>query len=466
MVLAAEHTERGNLDTEGSESEVRPRSRGGIALSFTALGIATICFNQYRVGDWVISDLILGFATGAAVLALLTSRTSQLSKKSSGSLSPIFVLGITLLIIGSTLSSIVARYPLVSINAVAKIIAVSVIWLWLLKIVVSDRHAVGRIVRAFKFTILVSAGAATLGSFHIVDLGAIDNNRQTAFFHHPNQLATCLVAGLPFFLLSIPTSGSKRGGLGTIVRFVAIGLVIFALASTGSMMGASGAIIAATITLSLFALTRHPQTRRAHPLRTISIIALFAFGLAFLAQSNAQVVERFTLWRSGDSGTSSSVESRGEFSEAVLERFDERLVLGIGLRGVNDLELEDVGGQNHNMYLAFLNSAGLPAVIGLILALSIVVHHGWRLSFATRGTPLHMPTMAATGATVGMMYINLFNPASYERYFWFPILLLLVIWQVRRQELRADAARSEHQLPNPRSRVGPPRPLDRASRAW
>lgn len=445
-------TSRDTSTTGEADSPEGPRRRTptSSALALALLGVATIGLNQYRLGDWVISDLVFVGSAAAVGLMVLTGNTGQLAKGELRRIPPMFILGSILLLTGATVSSFGSLDPLGSMQVVARLTWVTIIWFWLLGVITPDRAALGKLTSAFKLTILISSVAAILGNLGVVDLDAIDNNRQTAFFFHPNQLATCLIIGLPFFLVDVAPAGRRRSRDSMVRRLALIGLVVVALGTTGSMTGASAAILGAAVTLSLLFMTRDPNRRRRHPLTVMAVILVLALGAGSLVQSNAQVVERFTLWRSGDSGTSSSVESRGNFNAAVMERFDQRMVVGVGLdRTSNYFEFGDLHGMNHNMYLLFLNGAGLPALVGLLVMLLIVLHHGWRLVLNTRGTSLHTTAIAAVGAVVGAMYITLFQPSGYERYFWFPILLIGVLWQLRRQELHDAALRAGEPLDQP-----------------
>jgi O-antigen ligase len=93
----------------------------------------------------------------------------------------------------------------------------------------------------------------------------------------------------------------------------------------------------------------------------------------------------------------------------------------------------------HNNVLKLLYEAGVPAVVGLLLLWLVAARQGWRLLLNTRGTSLHPLVLALLGSFVTATVFAQFHPLAYERYYWFPLVMIGATWSLRRHELKTAA---------------------------
>lgn len=428
-------------------------SRDGRALSGVVvlawLGLVTLGFNTTRVAGLAISDLLFAACGLVLVARLVTGQTGDLAGPTMRRNSPLILVGTILMLTGGTLSAFVAWDSLWSIQVVARLAWLTLAWFWILRTVCRDRFLLAKAVNGWRIGVVVQAVVAVVSDLGIVHVGTENiEGRQTAFFAQPNELATLLAVGLPLFILDVPGRGEgmdERRSMA--VRFTQIGLIGWAIASTGSMTGTLAAAAGAVAAIAVAAVTkgRAATTRRRNPLRPLVAIGIVIGGLTVLSTSDLPVVERFTRFQEGDAGVEASVETRELRNEQAIERLPDTIVVGTGLqlqgtasarfgatRGLNPNAIDGI----HNMYLKVAHEAGVPALIGLLLIILAGFQQAWRLALNTSGTALHGLAAAVLGASAAACVQAMFHPIVYQRYFWVASAMTTCLWAVRRNELR------------------------------
>jgi O-antigen ligase len=410
------------------------------------LGNATVTFTTIRAGQILLSDVFFLLAAAAILVKLLIGDTRDLAPAASRRGSPLILAGALLLIAGGALSSLRSWTPVESITVVLRFAWITLVWFWIMRTVCRDREDLSRLLRAWKASALISSVFAILGLMGIAFVSDVNGDRQTALAGHPNHLAAHLVATLPLFLLAVPRRREHLNRQDRIRWIVALGLCTTAIFSTGSMTAllSSAAMIVVVSAVSV-ARNRPTRPRRGAqtPLAPIAVILLLGTGLALLATSDLPAVDRLTRFREGDSYVTESVGSRGERNALVTEHFDEYLVVGLGLTNYSgpnlSVDADDEANRNygvHNMYLGLLYQAGLPATFGVVLVLATA---GRQISGLLRRADFetHLLAMGLLGAFVTVNVMSLFQPISFDRFFWMPIALTGCLWSIRRRELAA-----------------------------
>jgi O-antigen ligase len=358
----------------------------------------------------------------------------------------VFIGALTMLTAG-TLSSFGAWNATGSIGVVFRLAWLTLIWFWILRTIATDRAVFDRLLGAWRIALLFNAVVAALTELGVANF-TVGNaeNRQTAFFSHPNDFAGFLVVGVPLIFLGVPRSEGRRRGRDVVRWLAEIGLLVFALATTGSMSAAIGGAAGILAALAAMAVTRgrRRRRRRHQPLAVMLGVAVVGIGVVMLSVSDLPIVSRITQLSEGGSGVNASVASREERNAYVLARADEYLVVGIGLDAQNAHKLEAAGAAAeglpgsgvHNMHLKILLEAGLPALIGLWIILGVTLRQLWRLMLHTRNDPLHTTAVALFGSVVAVNVFALFQPTLFHRYYWFPIAMTGALWALRREEIR------------------------------
>jgi O-antigen ligase len=411
----------------------------GAPLLLTLLGVATLGLNDIRIAGQPVADIAFVLATGMTMIAMLAGDTRKLAPARMRRSPHLMVIGTLVVLTMGTLASVQAINIVASLGEVLRFGWVTIVWFWLLRAVVPDVPALVLLIRAFKATVLLNAAAALLGSAGILDLNAGEfyGSRQTAFYSHPNMLGVLLAVGLPYFVVEMPAVEGVEPQA-TWKRFLLGGIVVGAIGATGSMGAFGGAAIGLAIAFAVSKASRPVRRRRSqmHPLTIMSFMLLALGGLVWLVQSDSPVVERFSLFRSGDSGVNTSVESRNDFNEFAINRLDDSMIVGVGL----DLESATYHsglhiGLNHNMYLSTLYRVGLPAVVGLCLILVAALRQVIALVRATRTSDMHGLAVAAFASLTTACLIAVSQPTTHERSFWFAVAVVPVITAVFRHRV-------------------------------
>ena len=387
LLVAEQAAEPGPLSTAPSgreQASTKPWWRRGAALTTTFIGLATIGFGETKVAGQTLSNWIFVAASGVVILYLLTGRERRLAPPAARRTSTPMLAGVLTLLTAGTVSSFWSLDPFGSMAIVLRLGWLTFVWFWLLRAVAVDRDAVGVLITGLKLAVLISACAGIAGQLGLVHFtapsGADFGSRQIGFYGHPNHLAGLLSLGLMFFVRDTRVSETPKKPQ-RIARILALGIVAWGLATTGSMSNTLGVIAGCLTVAMVLRLAKAPRRRRREdPLLVMVALVFVVFGLGILVTSNSPVVDRFVSWRSGDTGTNASVSSRGNFTAFVIDHLDERLLIGVGLDSKSsefDETAIETGAAGHNMPLRLVYQAGLPALIGLLIILLVSLRQGW-----------------------------------------------------------------------------------------
>jgi hypothetical protein len=420
----------------------------GPALVLTFVATASIGVYTIQVASIPFADLLFLAAAGMVCGQLLMGNTRHLASAAMRRAPVQLVVGSLLLIGAGTWSSLWVEDPGGSILIVLRFVWLTLAWSWLLRSVAAGRLAIDRLVGGYRAAVWINAALAVAGNFGLGDL-ADDGGRQMAFTAHPNHLGGLLAVGLPFVLLDVRTTspsalldprpgqpaGPRRWSRSLPFRLASTGVVVFALSTTGSMT-ALGAGIGGIAAMGIMtAIARGKPRRHSGPLVAIAVASAVALGVAGLVASGAPTIERLIGYSQGDAGVEASVESRGEQDGYVIDNFDRYLVTGSGFDQDDPTRRRELGLGIHNNVLRLLFEAGIPAVIGLLVLWLLAARQGWRLLFNTRGTPLHTLVVALLGSFLTASLFAQFHPLAYERYYWYPLVMIGAMWSLRRHEL-------------------------------
>lgn len=416
-----------------------------LPIYISALGIFLIGHNQVDVGSLPISDLVFFALAGYLWLLLLTGRSSRLAPIEFRRSSPRALAASIVLVVFATTSSFASWNPLGSMSIVVRLAYLTMLWFWMLRSLSVNRRAITVFLIAWRWGVVLSAMAAIAANAGLIELGIVNSeDRQTAWFGHPNDLGGYLAVAVPVFILGVPTTSKRRRIATGPSRAVLLGIIVFGLSTTGSMSAFLSAAVGSVVA-GLAILTTGPRDgrrRHTHPLKLMALTVIGTIALMALAQTDTPVVERFTRFGEGDQYVAGSVNDRGAANEAVFETFDDVLIVGHGLDDRAQFDL-DTDLAVHNMYLKLLYEAGLIGATALVLLLVFALQQAWRLLRASSSTALHRDIAAVLGSMVAAILFSNFQPTSIQRFYWLPIALIQCYWTLRRSEIASGATEDD-----------------------
>jgi hypothetical protein len=433
-------------DTDATGTPAKPKS---LALWFAVAGCATLSFTLFRLGPILVSDILFLCAALVIAVQLLVGDDHNLMPATGRRSASLTLVGSLLLLIFGTLSSLRSWAPADSMQVVLRFGWVTLAWFWIMRTVCRDRDDLYRLLGGWRIAALVTAGAAIAGQMGIAFVSTHAGERQVGLSAHPNHLAGQLVAVFPLFLLAVPPD--RLGRTRTRLRWlVPLGVCATAIFASGSLTGLASAVASVAVVGLAYATTRTPhdhRRRRRSALTPVAVIAVLAAGVFALATSDLAVVDRIVRYQQGDTYVEESVASRGDRNSIVINQFDEYLVVGIGFNfeaasvdntvlDTEDARIRDYG--VHNMHLALLYQAGLGALAGVFLILMTAVRQLAAL-LRRADAELYRVTLALVGSFAAVNVNALFQPTTFDRFYWMPVALTGCLWAIRRQELRGES---------------------------
>jgi hypothetical protein len=439
------------VTTAVPEIDARARRRTTIALGSALIGLVCMGFNRQRVADWPVSDLLFLVAAGVMVADVLSGRDGYLAPSRARRGSPSVLVGIVVVLVAGALSSLQSFNPGRSLTVTLRFAWIFLGLFWVIRALARDRETLGRLLTGWRLCILLNALVCISDQLGVTSFGMENaENRQTAFFIEPNEVAGLLVIGLPLFVLGVPRVRAYRtDGRELLARAVPIGLIVYAIATTGSMTallaGAVGVVV--TVFAGGWRHMRRPGHAARSPLVGMTVAFAVVVGMFALLTSDLPVVERFDRFASGDQYVTGSVDTREERNEEVIQRVPESLLVGQGFGSYdrNDPGAEDAAGA-HNMYFRFIFQAGMPGLIGVLLIIGFSVQLCLRLLRSTRHSRLHPTAIALTASLVTANTFALFQPTEFHRYYWVTVAFVGALWSLRKEELRATWAERQAEV--------------------
>jgi O-Antigen ligase len=407
-------------------------------------------FTTWRLGQVLLSDLLFVAAALVIVVKLLTGNDGDLAPPDQRKSSPLILVGALLLLTASTLSTLRSWTPVESITVVLRFAWVTLVWFWIMRTVCRDRDDLKLLLRAWKFSVLATSCAAILGLLGVAFLSPHLGDRQVGLNGHPNHLAGHVSTAFILFLFAVPRTDVRTRLRSSGWWLLALGLTATGLFASGSITGLLAILVAMGTVATVYAATRSKPTRaagveRRSPVTPVVGLVAVGVGAAVLFTSDLAVVDRLDLFREGDTGVVTSVDSRGQRNNFVAERFDDYLLVGIGFHGTyvasDDIDPTDPAQRDygvHNMHLGILYQAGLPALAGVMVIL-VTAARQQKILLRHSDQELYMLTLAMVGCFAAVNVTTLFQPIAWDRFFWMPVAITSCLWSIRRAELR-DAA--------------------------
>lgn len=408
--------------------------------------MATLGFNRTRLAGFAVSDLAFGICGVIVMAKLLAGHDRDLAPPSMRRASPMLLAGSIVLLTAGTVSSFLAWDALGSMQVVARFAWLTLGWFWILRSVCRDRAALITLLNGLRAGILVSSAIAVAAELGVFSAGQANiEGRQGAYMGHPNELGALLAIGLPLFILGVPRPPGGPSRAATVRRAAALVLVSYALATTGSMTATLSAAVGAVVIGVVMLVTRTPHPGRRHSSLAPPIaIAVAGAALFLVSNSDLPVVERFTRLQEGDSAIEGSISSREDQNDQAIARIGDTIIVGTGLQLQGSQAAATIGASRevdpeavlgiHNMYLKVLHEAGLMALVGLLVVISVVTVQAWKLVIHTRGTGLHQIAVAMLAMLAVANADAMFHPMVYQRYYWVTVALIGCLWSVRRHE--------------------------------
>jgi O-Antigen ligase len=407
-------------------------------MAVAVAGLALMAFNTIGIGFMPMSDVVFFGLAGVLWLLILTGRVSSISAPATRRSSPRLLVAAIVLLVLATVSSFQSWYPMDSTGVVLRLIYLTLLWFWILRCLSISRRAIAWLLQGWRWGVLIACAGALASNAGIVALGHENaENRQSAWSGHPNDLAGYITVAVPIFVLAAPRAVVWARRRAELRWMVTVGVVVFALATTGSMTGFVSAMAGVAAGGAALLLTRSSEARGiVHPLKVMATLVVVVIAVGALFSSDVPVIDRLTRLEEGDSSVEASVGTRGTLNERVINQFDELLVVGHGLDLAAQDELRGADAGIHNMYVKVLYEAGLIAAIALVALLVVALQMCWKLLVNMRATEIHPDIAALFGSAVAALTFALFQPMLFHRYFWLPFGLIQCVWAMRRAELR------------------------------
>lgn len=372
-----------------------------------------------------VGSINLTFSDVAFLASLvLVAMQGRLNVVPFGPLTPFWVAGLTMMLGGLFVSSIVNGDPMRWANVAIQYI---VAYLFIPLLLMQQEERLTRILPVMFVlgtTLSEAIGIAStfVFTFHdTVDLlgdGFITgNNRLGAMAGQPNPNGAVIAFSLPMLVYSVfkgtmPWLGGLACGI----------ILLWGLMLSASFTGFSASVLALTITLAVMGLR--------YVVRVALVVAVAA-GL-FIA-SGAPLPETFQervggAVGSGDLSQAGTFVNRSELIEEAWTFAEGNILIGMGVDRYRELSHHD--NPVHNLYLLIWNEGGSIAFIGLIMLLSllcILAAGGLRRGRAEGA-------MACAVVIVFLIYTASY-PHMYSRMWLMPIMVALSVIYWRRDEL-------------------------------
>lgn len=378
------------------------------------LGVLTLPWLTLRVGSLTVSDLLLFLSLGFVI----ASRPFRQAKPASQALQ----VGAFLAIAGALLSEFRDPAPTDGFAAVLRLCFVWVIWAWQAKQVLEEPKHIRRCIQAFAVGGAIS-GLAALGQYRFGL--TIPGSELTATFRasglaqHPNDLGGALSIALVIGFAAIARSRSLQTlGWLALVACCAVGLVL-AGTVTGMLAGFAGILCVLAL-------------RKLNP-RTLFTTALGLVAAAWVALrlqgqtgdgAGLSPMDRFAIATGSGTGAQDTTESRIATWRAAWGYIGDNPVIG---RGFSDARLKMVDEiQTHNLLLGFWVAGGLLALLGVALIWTAA----WSAGVHSSKTREREQLLAAFFTS---FVFSMTAPILYQRYSWFPVIMLFALASVAKE---------------------------------
>lgn len=362
---------------------------------------------------------VAGFTAGDGVLVVATVLCLLSLARPPGRVPVGVALATGLAVLATVALAVSSPAPVVELAVGARLVMVWLVWTWVASVVLRTREHVAAAATAFVLGACLSSVVA-LGQLAGVDLRpfflAAPDEGVTARFiglgGHANGQGGCLAVALVLCLAAALARYRRPGALVATV-LVSVGLLL-----TASITGVLTAVVGLVVLL-----WRSRSPRAA--LRGILGVGAVALTLVLLRRVFPAVVTPFDRYESaiGVGGTS-TVGQRAETIRFAWERISHGPFSGIGF-GEGGGTYNGVT-QAHNMMVLSWYQGGILLLLAVAIMSVTVVVVGSRARDAVGN--------ALLAATIAALFFAQTGPSLYDRFVWFPAVLLLAAAASRRRD--------------------------------
>ena len=419
--------------TEGGFDVPRRLYYAGILL----LGLVTL-----RVtGQVTFSDLLFlaSFLFACAELVILR-------RKVPVKLPFLLLIGVALFSFGGLISTFDSYEALKSLAVIARLVFLTVFWLWLGTVVLRRQEHMTRAISCWVLSAAICGGGAIIQLLlgDVIPNASIDGGRATGFTGHPNDLgALTAIAFVPALMLaSRPRiAAASRAWFYLLLLLVAAGLILSV---------SIGALIAAACAVFVWLVFQRPSIHSTLALATLAACVVALVTLQSI-RGAPDPLERFETATSTSSQAGvvqvGSVHQRIGTYRVAIERIEENPFVGVGLDlfsvtrpfGVEAYEY-DV----HNLVIGLWYKTGLIGLVGMLLALFAIVRSGWTAISESISASERRLAVALGSSVVAFVVFAMTAPILFTRLGWISAALLLALRGMQQERLASEqAARPE-----------------------
>lgn len=374
-------------------------------------GALTLSALRWRVGGLTASDIMLLLAS---VFLALSPKGNHRTALPAG-----LKLSAYLFCLGGLTAAFRADLPLTSLGSSLRLVFIVTLLMWTGRAVLDTEARVMTAVRLWLlgctvFSIVTLYQAATGRVSAEVGYG-----RYVGLAQHPTDAGGILAIALPTALYLF-----MRGGHGRLA-FFQLPLIALALLATGSVSG----LLAATAGVALL------LVRMRIGVRTLAIIALtvglvVVVGPSVSSSFNISVTKRFNSTTGG--GRYDTFAIRRQIDAYAAREALRQPFVGRGLDS-SSVATPYAGDNPHNMLLLAWWGGGLATLVGLLVAFNAARRSAQALLIKSRlAVPLYSSAVVA-------LAFAMTSPLLYNRYFWFPILVIFALASATRTAIPESA---------------------------
>lgn len=398
-------------------------------------GVLLLALVTLRVsGQVTFSDLLFlaSFLFACAELVILRRRVPV-------RLPFLLLLGVALFSLGGLLSTFESYQALKSIGVIARLLLLTVFWLWLGTVILRRQEHITRAIGCWVLSAAICGGGAIVQLLlgDVIPNASIDGGRATGFTGHPNDLgALTAIAFVPALMLaSRPRiAAASRAWFYLLLLLVAAGLILSV---------SIGALIAAACAVFVWLVFQRPSI---HSMLALATLAACVVALVTLQSIRGapDPLERFETATSTSSQAGvvqvGSVHQRIGTYRVAIERIKEDPFVGVGLDlysitrpfGVEAYEYDI-----HNLVIGLWYKTGLIGLVGMLLALLAIVRSGWTAISESISNSERRVAVALGSSVVAFVVFAMTAPILFTRLGWISAALVLALRGIQQERLTA-----------------------------
>ena len=357
-----------------------------------------------------VSDVFFVLAVVGAVFSVRAREAPH-----AGYLPPLMLIGASLFIVATLVSTVSAQTPVDSLIQMAKFSFLVFGWFWAGSNLLTTHQHVERATVAWIATAAVNGGAALLqllAGDDVIPGGLAQWGRMAGLTDHFNDLgAVSAVAFAPALAMVLLTTGGVR-----LLAVTAAALILVGVLLSGSV----AAVVASLVSVVVWAVCSRFQLgpRTAVVLLGGAIMAVWMIGVLESAGALTPLGRLDTA--AGEGGTfSTRLETYGEAWWAIgLDP-----MVGTGL----DQGPTPSGYDVHNLFLGTWYQTGLVGISGLLLIIGSVGLIGIAVAAQAVSRRERILALGLLSGFVAFLVVGQSQPFLIQRYAWIPAALLLTV---------------------------------------